>query len=98
MQKPPRQVSTPEYRAQAVRLVTEQKKSVPQAARELGMSAKTLANWVYKARGGSDVHDIAPTTDRARGRDESAQARIGGSKEGARYRIIALAYFAREPR
>ncbi|MHB1943001.1 MAG: transposase [Acidiferrobacteraceae bacterium] len=41
MEKLPKQVYTPEYRAQAVRLVTEQKKTVPQAARELGMSVKT---------------------------------------------------------
>ncbi|MHB8388889.1 MAG: transposase [Acidobacteriaceae bacterium] len=52
MEKLPRQVYTPEYRAQAVRLVTEQKKTVPRAARELGMSEKTLGNWVYASRHG----------------------------------------------
>ncbi|HYE37974.1 transposase [Methylocaldum sp.] len=52
MAKLPRQSFTAEFREQAVRLITEDKLSVPEAARRLGLSAKTLANWVYKARAG----------------------------------------------
>ncbi len=61
MQGLPEQVYTPQYRAQAGRWVTEKKKSVPQAAREFGMSARTLANWAYKTR-----HDegVRPTESR----------------------------------
>ncbi|HYE36860.1 transposase [Methylocaldum sp.] len=52
MAKLPRQSFTTEFREQAVRLITEDKLSVPEAARRLSLSAKTLANWVYKARAG----------------------------------------------
>jgi transposase len=50
MSKLPRQSFTHEFREQAVKLVVEDKLSVPEAARRLNLSAKTLANWVYKAR------------------------------------------------
>ncbi|MGH8503072.1 MAG: transposase, partial [Gammaproteobacteria bacterium] len=40
------------YREQAVKLVTEEKLTIPAAARRLSMSQKTLANWVHKARQG----------------------------------------------
>jgi len=36
-----------EFREQAVRLISEDKLSVPEAARRLNLSVKTLANWVY---------------------------------------------------
>jgi transposase len=43
---------TAEYQAEAVRLVLQEKLSVPQAARRLEISDKTLANWVRRARRG----------------------------------------------
>ena len=100
MQKLPKQVYTSEYRAQAVRLVTEQKKTVPQVARELGMSVKTLANWVYKAR---HEEGVRPTESRrpptelevevSRLKRELAEAKMERD-------IVkkALAYFAKESR
>lgn len=39
-------------REQAVRLVPEQALTIPKVARRLAMSAKTLANWVFRARQG----------------------------------------------
>lgn len=100
MEKLPKQVYTPEYRAQAVRLVTEQKKTVPQAARELGMSVKTLSNWVYKSRQGGlaavNTHR-KPVTDleaeNARLRRELAEARMERD-----ILKTATAYFAKESR
>lgn len=50
MAKLARQSFTHEFREQAVKLIVEDKLSVPEAARRLSLSAKTLANWVYKAR------------------------------------------------
>jgi transposase len=50
MAKLPRQSFTAEFREQAVQLVSEEKLTLPEAARRLGMSAKTLANWVHRAR------------------------------------------------
>ena len=47
-----RQQYTKEFREQAVRLVLEQQVTIPEAARRLSMSGKTLKNWVGRARRG----------------------------------------------
>ncbi|MDE3049678.1 MAG: transposase, partial [Nitrospirota bacterium] len=52
MEKLPRQKYTKEFREQAVRLVREQELTIPEAARRLSVSDKTLSNWVFKARHG----------------------------------------------
>ena len=46
MNKLPKQVYTKEFRENAVKLVVEERLKVPEAARRLSMSPKTLANWV----------------------------------------------------
>lgn len=50
---------TAEYQSEAVRLVLQEKLSVPQAARRLEMSDKTLANWVRRARRGERLKGSA---------------------------------------
>jgi transposase len=50
MSKLPKQSFTQEFRDQAVKSVLESQLSIPEAARRLNMSAKTLANWVHKSR------------------------------------------------
>ena len=52
MERVPRQKYTKEFREQAVQLVQEQELTIPEAARRLAMSDKTLANWVVRARRG----------------------------------------------
>jgi transposase len=52
MEQIPRQQYTKEFREQAVRLVLEQQVTIPEAARRLSMSGKTLKNWVGRARRG----------------------------------------------
>jgi transposase len=52
MEQVPRQQYTKEFREQAVQLVLEQKLTIPEAARRLTMSGKTLKNWVGRARRG----------------------------------------------
>ena len=52
MEKLPRQKYTKEFREQAVKLVSEQALTVPEAAKRLSMSGQTLSNWVFKARQG----------------------------------------------
>jgi len=47
---------TAEYQTEAVRLVLQEKLSVPQAARRLEISDKTLANWVRRARHGERLN------------------------------------------
>ncbi|MFO0700295.1 MAG: transposase [Nitrospira sp.] len=52
MEHLPRQQYTNEFRGQAVRLVLEQPVMIPEAARRLSMSGKTLECWVGRARRG----------------------------------------------
>lgn len=83
MEKIPRQLYTKEFREQAARLVLEERLSVPEAARRLSMSPKTLANWVHWARSGK-LRDVGanrkPVTEleaeNARLRRELAEVRM----------------------
>lgn len=45
---------TPEFKKEAVALVTEQDYTVTRAAASLGISAKTLHTWVIRARNQND--------------------------------------------
>ena len=98
MAKLPRQTFTVEFREQAVKLISEEKLTIPEAARRLGMSVKTLGNWVHKSRAGalSTVGESRkPVTDQ-----EAENARL--RREVAELRLErdllkkAAAYFASE--
>ena len=52
MEQLPRQQYTKEFREQAVQLVLEQTLTIPEAARRLPMSGKTLERWGCRARQG----------------------------------------------
>ncbi len=52
MEQVPRPQSTKEFREQAVRLVLEQQVTMPEAARRLSVSGRTLERWVGQARQG----------------------------------------------
>jgi transposase len=52
MEQLPRQQYTKEFREQAVQLVLGQQLTIPEAARRLSMSGKTLERWVCRARRG----------------------------------------------
>ncbi|MEQ1783803.1 MAG: transposase [Hyphomonadaceae bacterium] len=52
MDRVPRQQYTKEFREQAVQLVLEKEVTIPEAARRLSMSGKTLERWVSRARQG----------------------------------------------
>ena len=66
----------PEFRAGAVRIVQETGKPVAQVARDLGISAYTLHNWVKKAdlaqQAGSGALDDTEREELARLRAERA--------------------------
>ena len=49
---------SPEFRAEAVRLVLEQGLGQGEAARRLGIAKGTLSNWVVAAKGGKDTSAI----------------------------------------
>jgi transposase len=64
---PKRRVFTVQFRQEAVQLVLRDGKSLALAARELGISDKSLANWVTQARQGQlgsvDSRRITPVSD-----------------------------------
>lgn len=69
----------PEFREGAVRIVRETEKSVAQAARDLGIGAETLRNWVKKDRVERGEAEGLTSDDRAelaRLRSEVAQLRM----------------------
>jgi transposase len=52
MERRKRRSFTPEFRAEAVRLVREGSKSLPQVAKDLDLTESALRNWVREADGG----------------------------------------------
>ena len=52
MTKLPRQSFTAEFREQAVKMIADEQLTIPEAARRLGLSVKTLGNWVQRSRRG----------------------------------------------
>jgi transposase len=89
---------TPEFRAEAVKLVLEQGLSQEQAAQRIGVPKGTLANWVSAAKRSTDP--AAPPGSRSVAELEAELAKL--RKELAVERIEkevlkkATAYFARE--
>jgi transposase len=55
---------TTEFKEEAVRLVEREGLSMPQAARRLEMSEKTLANWVRSTRRGKPLNANGDSTQR----------------------------------
>jgi transposase len=90
---------TPEFRAEAVRLVLEQGLSLEAAAERLSVPKGTLSNWVMAAKGGTISGAAAPGS-RSVAELEAEVARL--RKELAIERMEkdvlkkATAYFARE--
>jgi transposase-like protein len=69
----------PEFREGAVRIVQETNKSLAQVARDLGINAGTLGNWVARDRAERDGRDGLSTDDAAelkRLRAENAELRM----------------------
>jgi transposase-like protein len=89
---------TKEFREEAVKLVTEEKLSMPEAARRLSLPPSTLANWVKQYKAGR-LGDIGKTY-RPLTEVEMELAKV--KKENAELRMErdilkkAAAYFARE--
>ena len=66
MERIPRGRYTREFREEAVKLITEEKLSLPEAGRRLNLAPSTIGNWVkaYKAGKLSDIgKSYRPLTD-----------------------------------
>jgi len=98
MERAPHGKYTKEFREEAVKLVTEEKSSIPEIARRLNLPKSTLENWMRKYRAGK-LGEIGknyrPLTD-----TEMELARL--KRENAKLRMErdilkkAAAYFAKE--
>jgi transposase len=97
MQRTTKRQYTAEFRAEAVKLVLEQKVGLAEVARRLDLPAKSLANWVRAARAGEriDEHRAHPVTDleAENSRLRAENARLKMEREILRK---AAAYFAKD--
>jgi transposase len=97
MQRRTKRQYTAEFRAEAVKLVLEQKVALAEVARRLELPAKSLANWVRAARSGKrvDEHRVHPVSeleaDNTRLRAENARLKM--ERDILRK---ATAYFAKD--
>jgi transposase-like protein len=57
---------TPEYRAEAVRMVIDTSRPIAEVARDLGINEGTLGNWVIKYREEHPPSEELTITERAR--------------------------------
>ena len=86
---------TPEFRAEAVRLVLESSRPVSDVARELGVGAETLRVWVNRYKQANPVEQPGLSeperTELARLRKENRELRVEKEFLGK-----AAAFFAKE--
>jgi transposase-like protein len=77
MKAGPDQKRTAEFREAAVRQVLDGARCLPQVARSLQMSARTLANWVARARPAPALRRSVESTQYAAGDDRKARTARG---------------------
>ncbi len=85
---------TPEYRAEAVKLVLESREPIAKVARDLGINEGTLGNWVNSHRVANPVSEELTLPERARFRElerENRELRLQ-----AEFLKKAAAFFAKE--
>lgn len=88
---------SPEFRAQAVRLVLDNSQPIAQVARELGVHEGTLGNWVNQYRA-AHADDEAPMTPAERAQLAQMQREVRELRMENEFLKKAAAYFARDPR
>ena len=88
---------TPEFRTQAVRMVTESSRPTIDVARELDMNEQTLSTWVSRY---SQEHpeDLVPLSDTERARLTAAEKEVRDLRLELEFLKKAAAYFAKDHR
>lgn len=94
---------TPEFKLEAVRLVTENGRKVSEVARELGIRAEMLRDWKRQAesRAGSSPVDVFPGHGRLPSQEEEIRRlrrELEVVKQERDFLKKAAAYFAKESR
>ena len=89
---------TSEFRAAALEQVAEGGRSLPAVARSLEMSAKTLANWVLRARQGEPPAKASSREPKSELEADLTRLRQEVAKRRMEKEILkkAAAYFAKE--
>jgi transposase-like protein len=93
----PKRSFSPEYREEAVKLVIETSRPIAQVAKELGINAGTLANWVNAYRRAHAGEEPESTVDE-RARLKEQEREIRELRMENEFLKKAAAYFAKEQR
>lgn len=88
---------TDEYKAEAVRLVTDSNRSVADAAKSLGISETTLGNWVKKAKDNGEV-DEKPLSVSERAELEELRRKNAQDQMDIAFLKKAASFFASQQR
>ncbi len=88
---------SPEFRAEAVRMVIESSRPIAQVAKELGVNDGTLGNWVSQYRG-EHAADEPPLTPAERIQLAEAQRELRELRMENEFLKKAAAYFAQDRR
>lgn len=85
---------TPEYRAEAVKMVIDSSRPIAEVARDLGINEGTLGNWVSKYRVDHPVSEELGINERARLKELEREVRELRMERD--FLKKAAAFFARE--
>lgn len=85
---------TPEYRAEAVKMVIDSSRPIAEVARDLGINEGTLGNWVSKYRVDHPVSEELDINERARLKELEREVRELRMERD--FLKKAAAFFARE--
>ena len=88
---------TPEFKAEAVKMVIETSRSIAEVAREIGVHEGTLGNWVNKYRA-EHVDDEPPLTVSERARLRELERENRELRMKTEFLGKAAAFFAQEYR
>jgi len=87
---------SPEFRAEAVRMVIDSSRPIAQVAKELGVNDGTLGNWVSQYRA-EHAEDEPPLTAAERIQLAEAQRELRELRIENEFLKKAAAYFAQDP-
>ena len=93
-----RQSYSPEFKAEAVKLVIEQEQSVASVSRNLKISIKTLTNWVTLARSGQivGISDHDPRISALEAENKRLKKALAVAEMEREILKKATAYFAKD--